>query len=281
MFIKWIKLLLLSLALSINFLVAQVRLEGTLLSIQSSELVEYANIGVLNKNVGTITDKQGKFQLLLHQVDDSDTLKISRLGFESIVISIQDFKKELISNNYKILMQEVSYELSEVVINPSDFKKKSFIGYEHKHKRVHIGFENYASGNELGRLIGNKHLVLVNQLVINCSDNTFTKIKLRVNFYNIKNDMPHQKINTKDIYLDITNQKRGKLKFDLSEHKLKLENDFFLTLEAVETEGKGVFTILGEWYGGGIYSRKSSQMNWEKTPPHSVAVGLEVKQNND
>ena len=52
--------------------------------------IQYANIGILNKPIGTVSNKKGEFNLILDNSYLSDTLKISCLGYVSKELLIKN-----------------------------------------------------------------------------------------------------------------------------------------------------------------------------------------------
>src|SRR6185436_4479023 len=70
---------------------------GTLLCKETGKPIEYANIGIVGKNVGTTSDVSGAFTLDLDKVHDNETIRISSIGFVAIQMKVLDFK-----NTYKI-----------------------------------------------------------------------------------------------------------------------------------------------------------------------------------
>jgi hypothetical protein len=78
-----------------------------------SKPVSNVHVINLNKVVGVITDKTGKFEI---DADVNDTLYFSYLGFKSIKIRVTN---DLIKfKNSKIRLTELAYALEEVIVSP-------------------------------------------------------------------------------------------------------------------------------------------------------------------
>src|SRR5690606_40313860 len=57
-------------------------ISGQVTDQETGEALEFVNVGVLNRNIGTVTDEQGNFSLPLSPKNDADTLRISLIGYE-------------------------------------------------------------------------------------------------------------------------------------------------------------------------------------------------------
>ena len=63
---------------------AQYDLIGQVLDAATKEPLPYVNIGLINKNIGTVSDDYGYFELGVNaQLNAQDTLLFSMIGFES------------------------------------------------------------------------------------------------------------------------------------------------------------------------------------------------------
>jgi len=86
--------------LSAVFVYGQKTIEGKIFSQTTKEPIPYANIGVKNSNVGTISNFDGTFSILIPQRLNNDTLTFTSLGFfkKTMAVNQLDSKK-----NYTIL----------------------------------------------------------------------------------------------------------------------------------------------------------------------------------
>ncbi len=102
---------------------SQTMIEGKILDQFSSKPIPYANIGIFQSNVGTITNENGSFSLVIPQSKIKDTLLFSALGFGRRSIPIQDLlsKKEIV-----ILLREKTTSLKDVTVRGKAEKNKIF-----------------------------------------------------------------------------------------------------------------------------------------------------------
>ena len=73
-------------------LFAQSDLIGQVLDAATKEPLPYVNIGLINKNIGTVSDDYGYFELGVNaQLNAQDTLLFSMIGFELKSFVLEDF----------------------------------------------------------------------------------------------------------------------------------------------------------------------------------------------
>jgi len=82
------------LILSSTFLQSQTVIKGSLIDKTTKETLPYVNIGVIGKNLGTVSDINGNFKIELPKQHDNDTLRISMIGYETLDFIASDFKKK-------------------------------------------------------------------------------------------------------------------------------------------------------------------------------------------
>src|SRR6476646_7698139 len=57
----------------------------------------YVNIGIVGKNIGTVSDEQGNFSFTLPEQCDEDHLRFSMIGFQSREFTVLNFKKDFLT----------------------------------------------------------------------------------------------------------------------------------------------------------------------------------------
>ncbi|QNK77757.1 carboxypeptidase-like regulatory domain-containing protein [Winogradskyella undariae] len=259
--------------------------EGKVFDKQTKQPLTYCNIGIINKNLGTLSNVKGEFVIDLTKISTSDTIIFSYLGYKSLNIKLND----LINRKDSIFLKSNSMVLNEVTLESYNFSKKMTLGFEFRHPRVSFFFYDFKSGSEVCRYFKNDKTILVEKLIFQVNENELKNLKLRVNFYDVVNGKPNEKLNIEDIYIE-TKHHQGRLKFNLKDNNIILDSDFFISLEAIDVKGNGEFLFGGEWYGvssegGKTYSRKSSFAKWtdewtidnsnlKQKVPHSIGIRL-------
>ena len=124
---------------------------AVLINPNTKEAVPFANIFISNKQQGSSSNSEGKFNLLLNY---SDTLKISAIGYVPFTYILRDTVN--LENVVKLDMHPMIYELAEVRITPyltyADLRR-AFVNFkpteeEIKYKRFMQNLMNVMSISE-------------------------------------------------------------------------------------------------------------------------------------
>lgn len=246
--------------------------EGILRDKDSNERLAYVNIGVLNKNLGTVSDANGKFRMVLDDTFNAEVLKISMIGYKNLSFSVSDFKKRILENEVLFLEKEVA-ELKEIVISNKKLKTV-VLGNVLERKTVSAGFVNNLLGNEIGIIIKTKRSPTFIEAFHAVVDyNHYNEMKFRINFYDLKNGLPNNTILHENIIAKST-LKKGKLTIDLSEYNIVVNGDFFVSIELIESLGEGGLHFLADYSGSPVITRSASQGKWNKQ--EDVSFGFTV-----
>jgi len=93
---------------------------GSVIAAETSQPLEGVTISVENKGIGSATNSEGKFVIVLHDVAiRTDSLTFSYVGFIQQKISIAD---ALANNNQIVKLKESITDLKEVVVKPLSLK---------------------------------------------------------------------------------------------------------------------------------------------------------------
>lgn len=259
---KKIFFLLFLIAATNNILAQSITYAGIIKDKDSKEDIAYVNIGVLNKNIGTVSDVNGKFEISLDNKFDSETLKISIIGYKSQSIKVADFKKKM-TENATIFLEKNIAELKEVVVRNRNLQT-GILGNTIEKKSVSAGFVNNVLGNEIGITVKIKNkptfIEAFNAIV---DYNNYKELKFRLNFYDLKKGLPNNNILQENIIVTST-IKKGKLTVDLSDYNIVVTDDFFVSIELIEGLGEGGLHFLADYTGSAVITRAVSQGKWNK-----------------
>ncbi|NMH86909.1 carboxypeptidase-like regulatory domain-containing protein [Flavivirga algicola] len=248
--------------------------DGVVKNAQTNEPIPYINIGILNRDKGTVSNENGEFTLKIPNEFINDTIKISSIGYESRIFIANEFIKTLKENKNISLLEKV-IELNEVVVSNKKLKEK-VIGNKTKSKMMRGGFRNAELGNELGiKIKVKKSPIHLTKFHANVTSNTGEKMKFRLNLYDIEKGLPNNKLTNQNIIFSV-DAKEGGFTLNLSEYNIIVEDDFFLTIELVENKGNKeneVFFSAG-LLGNATVTRLTSQAEWKKLG--SVGIGFSV-----
>jgi hypothetical protein len=217
---------------------------GKVLNKTTHEPIPFANIGVVNSNVGTISNMDGSFSILLPQRLSRDSLIFTSLGFykQGLAVSGLEPKK-----NYIIYLNERVTVLQSVIITAKKIKDRD----------VDIGNRSYYGGNYepdtlyAGRAVsllidgksfpeGTTFPVYVKKAKLLILRNNFQSFKFRVrlNKYDSLTGKPGEDLLEQSI-VEESNMKYGWLYFDLTKFYFRAKSPFFVTFEQlVDLEGR-------------------------------------------
>lgn len=240
--------------------------------------LEYTNIGIKNKNIGTIADNFGDFKIILNQKDINDILTFSYVGYENLDMNISD----ILSKNIKefTLIQKVN-ELKEIII-VAENSKIIEVGTKSTSGMVAGRVSTIDSKNKDMREFAKKITIKKPSKILNVNFNLFgvklDSANFRINFYSIKDKLPFEKIISTNIILK---QKilNGWNEFDLSKYDLKFEKPFFITLEYIP---ESFNEELPFWYSGQLLgksiSKSSSLGTWNVKKGARMTLYVTLKQ---
>ncbi|ASV31130.1 carboxypeptidase-like regulatory domain-containing protein [Maribacter cobaltidurans] len=259
---------------------AATEITGIVLDNKNDTPLPYVNIGILNKEIGTVTDTEGKFTLNLKEGFENDTIRISSIGYKPVEFLIRGIAQK--TRPISIKLKEQINELEEVVVSAKAFKKK-ILGNKTESKFISTGFSYDQPGAEMGVKINiRKTPTFVDAFNFNVSYNRLSsKSTFRINFYNVENNKPKENILSDNILVSMEPEQVGKITVDLKPYNIVLNNDVIVSLEWVETErenkkDEAIFFSLGMFNSGTLF-KKSSQSKFKKYNNMGVGFNLDVR----
>ena len=75
-------------------------IHGTVQNTTTKSPIGYVNIGIIGKNIGTVSDEKGNFVIELNDKYDKDSLKFSMIGFKNLQFVVGNFKKDFYCRIY-------------------------------------------------------------------------------------------------------------------------------------------------------------------------------------
>ncbi|MCL6460730.1 MAG: carboxypeptidase-like regulatory domain-containing protein [Flavobacterium micromati] len=271
------KHILITLLLFYNTFFCQVVINGKIKSNDGKEL-QFVNIGIKNKNIGTIADENGIFSLKIDNSKTNEILTFSYVGFEELNLKIEDI---INSKNKDFVLTQKTIDLSEVIIvatKATELKigTKSYssmvVGY------VRANNDKINDIQEFAKEIKLKKPSKILNVNINLFNVNVDSTRFRINLYNIKDNLPFEKINNENI---IVKQKveNGWNNFDLVEYNLTFDKPLFISIEYIpeKLDEKEPFRYSGQLFGESI-TRSSSLGTWNTKKGLTIAIYVTVKQ---
>lgn len=251
-----------------NILIGQ-QISGIVRNARNNQPIEFVNMGIVGKNVGTVTNLQGEFSFLVDSTYNNDTLLFSVIGYHSVLIEIGTLRKNA---THKVILEEKDYALAEVVVKPKIFKERT-LGVTTKFKKISAGFKDNLLGYELGIRMKVKKTAYIKKVDINISYCSYDTIFYRLNIYKVHGKKDFENILKEPIYIKMPKELvKDKIQIDLESKNIVVEGDFLITLEHIKELGEGYL-----YFCAGLtdktYYRKTSQGKWESAP---VGISISV-----
>jgi hypothetical protein len=234
--------------------------------------IEFVNIGIIGKNIGTISNGAGKFELLIPKQNENDSLTFSMIGYKNKSFLIRN-----ITGFLNVQLCDTAYRIQTITVVP---KQHIVLGSERDKTGAATGGVSEA-GFEIGRVFEPKRFpVKINKLNIYFRGSTLDTCTFRINFYNLNNGKPYEKIAYQNLIFR-GHYSEGWLTFNLEDKDLWIDQPFFASVEWLPTKKTG--EKCGFWFGGVLigarktYRRMVSQANLEKVSGGNIVMNIELQ----
>ncbi len=216
-------------------------LKGSLRDADTGDPIPYANIGILDKNRGTLSEPDGTFELVLPQTLRKDTLRISCIGYAPLAIPIQAWQ------NGTFALQPDSKVLEEVRIEAKRSTKVARLGWMSGRDGI-VPFDTLQGGAVAALLLElPASPVWVQKIQFRLLYNSKDTLRFRLHFftYDSLNDCPGEELLHKEIVLEA--QKRfGWVRIDLEEWNISLlHRKLFVGFEWMDTQSTRMQLLKG------------------------------------
>lgn len=242
-------------------------ISGKIQDAKTKERLSYANIGVLNKEIGTVSGRDGSFDFHLLESNANDTLRISMIGYKPKTIRIKNLLNQ--KGNIEVNLEEEISELNEVVIRSKSWKHKT-LGNNTKSTFIGHVFYYEQLGREMGiRMNVRKPPNFVESFNFHISYNRFSaKAFFRLNMYKMVNGKPTENILKNNIIIGVEPKQTGMITTDLKAYDIVLTEDVLVTLEWIDSEGEvkptEALVVSVGLLTGGTYERNSKETKMKK-----------------
>lgn len=251
---------------------AQNILKGYVLDAATLEPLPYVNVGVVGQALGTVTNEAGEFYLNIPDAYNSDSLRVSMIGYGAVSYQVANLKMGI--NSTTIKLTATDYEIKAVEVNSTKLKNK-IVGSTSSSMVMAAGFTTNDLGNEVCVKINmKKGPYFLNNFNFHIARNTCDTVTFRVNIYNLKNDLPNESLLYENLIVTTT-KTSGWVTIDLRPYALWLEEDFAIGVEYIKPCPEKSLFFSGAFLGS-IYSRTTSQADWETLKGFDLGFNVEV-----
>ena len=237
--------------------------KGRILSSETRSGIGFASVGIVGKNVGTVSDGEGNFTLDIDEIYDDDSLRFSMIGYYPKSVKVSQYRQ---NPQKDIFLIPLSYVLKEVeVVYNKPVKKR--LGNPVTDDFVRSGFGSNDLGSELGIVVYAKRKVRLKDINLNVSKCTYDSVTYRVNIYKVSLDTCYENILTKPIYISFTKEDINKpLSFDLSRYSIIVKGNIMVALELYKDLGDGKLLFNTQYFTGSTFHRRTSEGTWTESP---------------
>jgi NifU-like protein involved in Fe-S cluster formation len=249
---------------------SQIQLTGMVVAKNDKQALSYVNIGVVGKNIGTVTDREGKFVLLVPEANYSDEIRVSMIGYESIQMEVNQLERQL-RGSRTLELKPSNYIMEEVVLESTTLLSKK-VGNVKYSKNIYAAFGEDMLGNEMGIFIKiKKRPTIIKDVSFDIKTKGLDTARFRLNVYSTKRGKPSKNILNDNVIIETTTQD-GLVTVDLSTYNIIVQDDFLITLEWIEDYPEDSIHFGATIFSKPIWVRETSQANFTKVP--IIGIGL-------
>jgi len=215
---------------------SQISINGIIKDNSTQQPIPFASIGLAGTQQGVLSDANGVFKLALQHIADTDSIKISSIGYNSISVAGSQLKKN--QTNVFYLKAEL-YDLKEVEIKPQNLGY-TILGTSKYSKSVctaFVGENNNWQGEQAAIQANNKPGVTayIESFSFYIIKNLYVdSLQFRIMLYDVNMKGYPGKTFLKKPILFKTNVKEGEVQIDLKDYFINTTGDFFISLECLE-----------------------------------------------
>ncbi|MEI6021344.1 MAG: carboxypeptidase-like regulatory domain-containing protein [Bacteroidota bacterium] len=250
---------------------AQQTLRAVLIDSISKQAIEFANIGVLNKGVGTVSNEKGEFVLTVPDSLTKHVLRISMIGYKTKNFNVSDLQKLT-----SVFLSPIAISLNEVSVTSKKAKFK-IVGNDTRTEHVSAGFTTNNLGTELAVKLNIKHKnTQLRKFMVNIISNDKENPAFRFNVYKVsKNGEPGENILKENVIIHVE-QMPCFIELDLTPFFIYTDEDVYISIEWIKALKNGHKVMFSsKLIGSQTYFKNASQDKWEKLP--SIGVGLHAE----
>ena len=271
-------LFLFAFLLSFTVLNAQHILQGRIIDAFTKEPLPFVNIGVLKKELGTVSNEEGFFFLEVPDLFAKETLRFSMIGFDERDFQVADLEAILLSNNTLVLAEQTTF-LEEVVLTAEKKWDTRVSGNSTTSKLLITGFTSNQLGNEIALFVKVKKTpAYIEGIQFSVVENIYPEVRFRVNVYSSDYRFPDENILKENIFVTLK-QSEGLISVDLKDYDILVDDDVFISLEWIDEDlgSEGLWFSAGV-FGKSIYARSTSQADWKKQRGLSLGMSVTLRE---
>lgn len=232
----------------------------------TGEPIIYASVGIVNRNLGTVTDSAGYFSLSVPPEYAGDSLRISSLGYVAQTFAVKDFRA--VPDTIKLADDAIL--LADVVVKPQKVVHKT-AGNRSGSGFIYIEVErDRAAGQGIAVPLKVDKRAWLKEIgfVVVVDDYTVPRMKFRVNIYAKAGDSYRPLTSVRQHYFDYDRDALvdGRFSYTFPEEITLEKGEYYVELEFLENFSNALFLMKTRPMTGRTRYRYASQSDWETMP---------------
>jgi len=226
--------------------------------------IPFASIGIKGKNIGTVANEKGNFELNILKCDEDDSLKISAIGYKTKGMTVSQARN---LGTKTIMLRPITMELDEVLVKSGKIRRK-VLGtekYSSRNCSAFMGTNGNWKGEEAAIHANNEkgRSVFIEDFNFYIIQNKYEdSLVFRLMLYSVTaKNLPGETFLRRPIIFK-TAVKQGIVHVDLKNYNITYDKDFFISLECLmDKMDQTKFCFAGSAKIPS-YVKTSTFMNW-------------------
>jgi hypothetical protein len=214
---------------------AQQPFNAKVLDSETGQGIAFASIGIKGKNIGTVANENGNFELNLLKCEEDDSLKISAIGYKTKAYTVSQVRQ---LGSKIIPLDPLAVKLNEVTIRSKKVKRKVLgtAKYSTRNCSAFQGTDGNWKGEEAAIRANNQKgkSVFIEDFNFYIIQNKYEdSLVFRLMLYKVnEKGLPGETFLKRPIIFK-TAVKQGIVHLDLKNYNIVYDDDFFISLECL------------------------------------------------
>ena len=212
---------------------SQVRISGVVLNEQTLEPISLVNIGIVNKEVGTLSDPDGSFYIRVPKHLEGDTIVFSAIGYQTRRVPVLYLST---GREYEIKLDERPIQLPSIEVEGDKSFKHDRLGWMRGGEGTLPVAESEGGACATLLLEAPEAPFLIDKVYMHILYNTKDSVRFRLRLFDVDSatQQPGKDLMVKDVFV-VGKKRIGWMNVDISEHHIEVPvKRFFLGFEWIE-----------------------------------------------
>ncbi len=233
---------------------AQIRVSGKLLERDTKTVIPFANIGIENTTIGSLSDADGTFRIEIPETFENRELLFSSLGYQPQYYKVSELAQ---AKEILIYLDPKVFELDPITLIPEKAVKRKSVTLGNGKSLLRSGqlaYDSIYAGSAIALRIDKKkypNLPYVQKASLFIAGNKTPEFKVRLRFMAVDKEnggVPGKDL-VEDQLLEFSSIRKGWLNFDLPRAYRIDETDFYVVFEWIlEKKDREYITETYETY---------------------------------